>query len=568
MADDLNLADVVGTDGKVPIQNKEARSAIYALDELWDGTVGEGRFVPKKGDLAYDRQQVSTSAWWIVVSLDVDKIPTLKPFGNTNSNVIGDNDVLTAYGNSTHNSTMRAYLDKSVTPYVLAVENRLSYKGTVSRFARILRQVTGPTDPKPVSAYYDAQGNIKTHDIALELVGINPTTNRSEYAVPVCYTMEDLPDGEVVSCVAYTDEGSPSSITQLVVQNTSWLRHRNDAERYVTGIELLSPFKSEIDPLLINLPINVPLQGLYLRARVNFSDGSWREYPVDGTRFTLLGMESYLATMVNQKLPVVLRYNPLPDEVVFGATRGDQIYVTQAYTIKTTEAKGAYNIRLYCYPEWVGPLNGYNLRWFMYTAERNVRYEVTQFIQYSVNSPAFDPKLYGVSQLLNVSLNLKQVNGIYEDFRFAQTAQVVLWRQGTERDTNWTVMIEAGQDPAYGVNTHGRLEFINVNYYKLNLSSECKTTDEWLNKLYYPMRPVVDPRKESVAPRPSHFRVRIGTSEVLEKSVDEFNQTFQILNGLQINGSAYIEWIYKTPDNDLELGTSGVILWDNGGQPL
>lgn len=568
MATTLNLTSVVGSDGQVPIRDIEGRMAIYALDQLWDGTVGEKRYIPNVGDLVADRKNVTAYPWWKVAGLDVDLKSILVPWDQINSAIINGNDVLTGPGRSTHNATMRVYVDKSVTPYVMAVENRMSFKGTVSRYAKIMRQVTGPTDLKVISAFYDNSGNLIGQDIALELVGVDATTKRSEYTVPVCYTMEDLPDGEVVSLMAFTAEGHPSSITQLVVENTSWIRHRNQATRYVTSISLQSPFMSETDPHLLLLPVNVPLQGLYLKAKVHYSDGSAREYPVDGTRFALLGMESYLATMVNQKLPVVLRYTPTEDEVVYGATRGEHIFVTQKYDIRTIESKGAYNVRLFCYPEWIGPLNGYHLRWFLYSSERNARYEVTEFVQHSTNSPAFEPKLYGVNQLLNVSVNLKDINPLYENFRHAQTVQVVLWRDGTEHDTNWSVVFENGQQPAYGITTHGRLEFVNYNYWKLNLSSECKTQGEWLDKLYRPMRPIFDPARETLAPLPSHFRVRIGNSEVLEKSISQWKDTFAILNGLEINGNAYIEWILKTPETDLELGTSGLILWDNGGVPM
>lgn len=568
MSDTLNYTAIAGTDGVVPLRNPEGRFAVYALKELWDGTVGEKRFIPNIGDLVADTELETASPWWKVKALNVDLIPQLEPWGRINSSTLATEDVLTGPGRSTHNSTYRVYLDKSVTPYALAVENRLSLKGTVSRFAKIFKQLSGPTDLKAVSAFYDNSGNLLSHDIQLELVGVDSNSNKSEYAVPVCYTMEDLPDGEVVTLIAYTAEGHPSSITQLVVENTSYIRHRNQAERYVTGISLVSPFMSETDPHLLLLPINVPLQGLYLRAKVHYSDGSSREYPVDGTRFALLGMESYLATMVNQKLSVVLRYTPTADEVVYGATRGEKIFVTQAYGIKTIEAKGAYNVKLYCFPEWVGELNGYNLRWFLYSSERNARYDVTQYVQYSVNTAGFKPKLYGVNQLVNVSVNLKDVNPLYENFRHAQTAQIVLWRDGTERSTNWSVMYENGQDPAYGVDTHARLEFINYNYWKLNLASECTTVEEWIAKLYRPMMPIFDPLREVAAPLPTHFRVRIGGSEVLEKKLEQFNETFSVLNGLVENGNVYIEWIRKTPETDLELGTSGLILWDNGGVPL
>ncbi len=566
MTTTLNLTATPGSDGVIPIYNPEGMFAIYALKDiyLYEGTGGAGKVVPNVGDLIADTQNKTTSSWWIVTALDVDLKASMEPWGNVPTQTISDQDILTGPGRLTHNNTYRVYLDKSVTPYVLAVDNRLSFKGTISRYAKILRQDGSPSDLKVISAYYDNMGTLLGQDITLELVGVEAGTNRSEYAVPVCYTMEDIPNGEVLTLIAYTEEGHPSSINQLTVENTSFIRHRNNAERYVTGVSLVSPFMSETDPNLILLPVNVPLQGLYLKGRVHFSDGSMKEYPVDGTRFKLLGMESYLATMVNQKLPVWLRYTPLPDETVYGSSSG---FVNEPYSIKTIEAKGAYNVRLYCYPEWVGPLNGYSLRWFLHSAERNARYDVTQYVQFTVNTPAFQPKAYGVNQLLSVSVNLKDVNPLYENFRHAQTVQVVLWRDGTERETNWSIQFENGQDPAYGLDTFGRLEFINVNYYKLNLASGCATLEEWLAKLYSPMKPIFDSKKEVAAPMPTHFRVRTA-NEVQEKDIAQWNHTLQMLAGLSINGNVYIEWINKTPETDLELGTSGLILWDNGGTAL
>ncbi len=558
----LNLITVVGTDGKTPIRNPEGRMAIYALDELWDGTIGEKRFIPNIGDLAADTNNTSNYPWWKVVGLDVDLKPVLVPWNQITSTIIDTKDVLTGPGRFTHNNTYRIFIDKSVTPYVLTVENRMSYKGTVSRYAKIMRQINGPSDLKVISAFYDSLGNMLGQDIPLELVGVDAQTNRSEYAIPVCYTMEDLPDGEVVTVHAYTANGHPSSITELVVQNTTFILHRNEATRYITGVSLRSPFMSETDLHLILLPMNIPLDGLYLIGRVHYSDGSYREYPVDGTRFKLLGMESYLDTIVNQNLSVWLQYTPLVDEVFYGQVNN------QKYNIRTMEAKGMYNVRLYCFPVWGGSLNGYHLRWFMYSAERNTRYDVTEFIKYTVNTPGFQSDLYGVNQSLSVSVNLKDVNPLYESVRHAQVIQVVLWRQGTERTTNWTVVLENGQDPAYGENTFARLEFINYNFYKLNLASGCTTQLEWLNKLYKPMRPVVNQQAEIEAPLPTHFRIRVGDSEVLEKSIAQWNETFTILNGLVENGNVYIEWIRKTPETDLEMGTSGLIIYDNNGVPL
>lgn len=575
-----------GSDGKTPIYNPEAKWQIHALHELWDGTVGEKRYVPNVGDMVIDVHRTSSSKHWIVKALNIDLIPTLIPWGSEPSQTLDLSDILTAPGNSTHNATYRAYVDKSVMPYTLAVDARLSYKGTAARYVKIFRGAVteGLLDSgrtRVISGYYDNLGNLTTDSVALERVGPavtieqtdqDPVTahasERAEFAIPVSYTKEDLPDNEILTIVAYSAAGHLVSKTQVLVENTSFTRARNSSRKLVTGISLITPFMSDTNNRLILLPINIPLQGLHLKGRVHYSDGSSRDYPVDGVKFTLLGMESYLATMVNQRLPVILRYRPSQNEQVESGTPGDVTFMTQQYDIRTIEANGAYYVKLFCYPEWQGPLNGYRLRWWMYTGERNTFYDVTQHVRHAVNTNGFNPTAYGVSQILNVSVNLRDVNPLFEDYRHAQTVTVILWRQGTERNDNWSVLFDPNQDPAYGVGTYARLQFINYNYWKINLHSGCSNQREWLDKLYYNAKPFIDPARESVALAPTHFRLLVGENDTITLPISEWNKTQSILNGLQVNETVYLQWIHKTPATDLELGVSGLPIWDNAGVDL
>lgn len=578
----INTA-VVGTDNKTPIYNKEGRFAIYALKELWDGTIGEKRYVPNIGDLVIDTDRTSASKFWIVTALSVDLIPNLKPWGDEPSMALNIGDILTAPGNSTHNATYRAYVDRSVVPYSLNIENRLSFKGTQARYVKIFRGAlteglidAGKT--KVISGYFDAQGNMTSDSIPLELVGVinedistGVTTlipQRAEYCIPASYTKEELPDNEVLTVVAYSADNHLVSKTQVLVENTPFVKARNVQTKAITHVSLVTPFLSETDDHLIKLPINVPLQGLYLRGRVHYSDGSFRELPVDNTKFTIMGMESYLATMVNQNIPVHLRYTLGANETAYDAVFGDQGYKTQKYNIRTVKAAGAYYVKLFCFPEWQGPINGYRLRWWMYTGERNTFYDVTHLVQHAVNTAGFNPTAYGVSQMLNVSVNLKDVNPLFESYRHAQTLSVILWRQGTERNTNWSVIYDPNQDPAYGVDTYARLQFINYNYWKINVHSGCLTEQEWLQKLYLNTKPFIDPAREVVPPMPTHFRLLVGSTSQLELPVSDWNKTQAIINGLQVNETVYLQWILKTPETNLELGISGLPCWDNNNADL
>lgn len=556
---------ISGTDGGVPIHNPEGRFATYALREIYTGTVGENRYVPNVGDLVIDVEQLTDSLYWKVTALSAELIPRLVPWGNVSTSILNPGDIMTGAGPSSNGgNTKRIYYDKSVTPHVLAVDQRLSYKNTEARYARIYRGTAAIESPKIVSGFYDNLGNLIGHDIPLTLVGQDAGSNRSEYMVPICYTAEDLPDNEVLTVVIYSAAGHVVSRDQCIVVNTSFIRGRNTSVKYITHISMSTPFMSETDPTLINLPVNVLLQGLFPMGHVHYSDGSVRDMPVDGTKFTLLGMQDYMASRINQRVPVTLRYTLSENEVAYGANVGEFYHITQQYQIRTIQAKGAYNVKLFGYPEWVSPTAGYTMRWWLYNTDRNIRQDVTSLVRYAANAEPFQPTLYGASQSLNVHVMLSEVNPIFENWRYSQVTGVALLRQGTERSTNWSISFDPGQDPAFGRNNFVNLEFINYNYYKLNLKGDCLTQDEWLERLYLRTRPLFDPLRELEAPLPTHYRIR-KPNEVLEYPIAEWNQTVSVLNGLSVDKTLYIEWIRKTPENDLELGITGIPIYPATG---
>lgn len=552
---------VTGSDGKVPIYNPEGRFQIYALHELYVGQEGHAKYVPNPNDLVVDVMGVTSSRWYRVISLDVNLVPTLRPWGDIAQAALDSTDVLTGVGPNNLNNNKFIYLDTSVTPHVLAVDARLSYKGTAARYARIVRSNGVGRMPTVISCFYDAHGNLLGNDIPLELVGVNSQTNRSEYAVPVCYTTENIPENEVLTVITYSPDGHVVSHSDLFVRHSSFIRQRNLSTKYITHISMKTPFMSETDNKLINLPINVPLQGLFPMGYVHYSDGSVSEpMPVDGSKFTLHGMSDYLATQVNQKIPVVLTYRLSDEEIVYGAQRGEFVHVSQQYNIRTIKSNGAYNVKLSGYPEWRGQTQGYHMRWFLSNSDRNMFQEVTDLVQLSINAEPWNPHLYGVVQNLNVQINLHDVNPIYENWRHSQTVQVLLRQPGTARTTNWTIAFDPGQSPAYGDNTHAKLEFINYNFYKLNLKGNAQNREQWLEMLYKRTKPIYDEQRELEALLPTHFRVRVGQT-IIERPIAEWNLTHTVMNGLSVDGLVFIEWLHKTPETTLELGVSGVHLY-------
>lgn len=319
---------VVGTDNVVPVYNPNARWCVWAKHELYMGGVGAKRYVPKVKDLVIDQD---FWIWYEVIAIDpVTYVAVLREIDTRNTGgELTEMDILLGVGPGTQSDTYRIYIDQSVTPHTLAVDARLRVSGTMTHSCKIFKGADLTSEANVISKLYDASWNFLGTQIPLELVEMDG--NLSTKVVPVCYTSENLADGELVTAVFYSDEGHVVSKRQLLVENTAFIREVDTSVKYITGISLKSPFISDTDPQLIQYPINVPLSGLYLTGVVHYSDGSAAELPVDGTKFHIFGFDNFVSTIIGQKLELVLKYTLSPDEVCYGATVTDEKFITQTY---------------------------------------------------------------------------------------------------------------------------------------------------------------------------------------------------------------------------------------------
>lgn len=551
-----NPYGVSGTDGQQPIYDPNGRYQVFSIKEIYTGGVGEGRYVPKVGDRVDD---VDLGLSYRVTSLDlatlVPRLTEIKPITSSGE----FDDILLGPGPGTQSDTYRVYLDRSVMPYSLAVDARLSVKGSMCRTARIFRGSDLTDQGNIIAHMYDPQGNIIGDMIPLELVAT--PGNVTERTVPVAYTTEDLPDNEIVTAVFYSDVGSVVSKRQLVVENTAFIRQANLGMKYITDISLKCPFLSSADSNVIELPINVLLPGVNMIGVVHYSDGSTAEYPVDGTKFAMLGAQNYVASTPGQKGYLSLRYRPSVNEVIYGAGTGEFTHKSKGYVVVAKQQEGIYSVKLFAAPVWIDGVHGYTLRWYLYNGDRNVTYDVTGLVEFPANTPAWLPTQYGVNQRLTVAIDLQKVNGAYKAYRHVQTIEIVLRTPGSERgNTNWTIGYEVGQNPPYGENVHADVQLINANLYKLKLGMGLSTQAEWLDKLYYSAKPIVDQQREVNPPEPTHYRIKIGTT-VYEFPISQWNSEQMVGNGLTNSGTMFIQFVRRTPDADLQLAVAGVPVW-------
>jgi len=564
MANDgvISTSGIYGTDGVTPIYDPDGRFQVWSLAELFMGSAispGDKRYVGKIGDLVVD---TDLFLWYIITNIDLATLtPTLlEKVSPQSTGAASDEDILLGVGPGPVSGAFRVYVDTSVNPHVVAVDAACEVHGSMVSYCRIFRGSDLTSAGNIMSLLYDSAGNVIGDKIPLEKVVVPSGTNVAVWGVPVCYTMQEPPNGEQVTIVFYSDTDAVVSKAVLLVDNSAFIRAPNAATKYISGISLECPFLSTTDSRVINLPQNVLIQSMNMVGVLHYSDGSIRKMPVDNTKFSLLGLEAYLSTIVGQQASVILRYQLSAGEIAYGTTTGQVASITETYKVITAREDNAYSVKLYGYPEWVDSVSGYTLRWFMYTGNRDVVYDVTDLVDYSQSPAPLNPTLYGAQQTIVVGVNLSAVNGAYKNYRHVQTETLALLGPGTQRTTNWQIYFDQNQSPPYGVNNHADLTFVNYNYYKLKYDLGETDVTAWLQRLYFAARPLVDTNKEAVPPTPTHFRIKYGAFNYVFP-ISQWADEQIVGNGLGDNATLYIEFLFRTPDTDLQLAVAALPIY-------
>lgn len=549
----LTTAGVVGTDDAVPILDP-GQWKQRALHQVWLGKEASGRYVANKYDWIED--VLGNTGSFIVTDVDpTTLIPTMIPRKAPNLIGLSDEDIILGVGPGTQSDTYRVYIDKSVRPFRLCTDQRYDVKGELNTSAKFFRGSIAQNNMKVISAFFDTSGNLLGEDVPLVLV--DKEDNVSVKQVMPCYTVEDLPDNEPVTVVVYLADGTVSSQRVFLTQNSSFIAKPGSPKKYITGISLKSLFLSKNDPNLLQFPMNVPVQALGLMGVVSYSNGDTLEMPVDGTKFTIHGLESYLATIPGQPLKLTLTYNLSPDEVSYNAKVGEVPFLEAEYKATTLVADGAYSVKLFGYPVWIDNIHGYRLEWYLYNLDRQTVYKCTPYVRINSNTPAFDPLNYGVRQALSVSVNLKDVNPAFNAYIHTQTIDISLMGPGTSRQTNWTIAFDPGQDPQFGTNNAAKTRFIDASTYSVQLDQGETDQAVWLNRMYRLTKPLYDTSREIQAPDPTHFAIVSGDQSA-EFPIASWNTVMTVGFPLNDSSTLYLKFFKRTVDNDIQLAVAGI----------
>lgn len=545
--------------GIVPIIDADRRFNTWLMSDVYTGELNStGRSVPNVDDLvlAYD------TGWWRCTHSDIETGYTILipwSFNNIVNNV--DETDIVIGGNSTTDDSYRIYVNTLKVPYTFSIDTRLKIYGSAASYIKIFKD--GKTSGPSISAVFDTAGSLVSENIQLESV-IIPNTTVTAIKVPRPGNITDnLANGEVVNVVVYSNSGAVLAIFKVVAVNTNFVRTIDAGKKLITNIALISPYLSAGDDRLVEYPSNMTLDSSSLVGRVTYNDGSTQRYPVDGSKFKMLGLNNYVTTQIGQTVPLVLTYTLAVDEFANNVQEvGGTRFINKTYQLTTVDSDNLYSVKLFVVPIWNNSTDSYVLEYYLYSLDRDRIYKVTSYIEYGVNSTAYsgDASMWGVAQQVTVSVNLDRLGSTFKYYRHVQDFIITLHQAGSNTTSSGYYTIEYDSNSVFGQISYANVTNSNTAGSIIDFSNNHTVVSQWLAAIYECCEPLYFPFGESKAPTPTHVKVLIGSNWSREIPISDALLPITDVNVPIVQGTTIrLEFIANYNAKRLQLATVGLI---------
>ena len=549
-----------------PNVDKTRRFTVFHIKEIYQGPNGTGIFVPNVDDMVIDWD----NGFYRVTAVDHYKT-NLSFLTKVNVATLGggidDSDLAVVTGVGANSNSFRVYVNTETTPHTLAVDSRVIWNGGANSYIKIFRGTDySETTGQVISAIITTNGNITSENIPLVAVIVPSGTNVTQKTAQVGWCSDTVMDGDIVTIVTYTAAGQITSVDKFVVATTNYIRSINQTAKYVTNIELITPFMSKTDARLIECPINMLVQSMNFAAKVTYSDNSSIISNIDGQKWNLAGLKMFVSTQIGKYDNLMLTYNLAANELAFDATAAlPDRKIVREYRIRTVDIDTFYAVKLFAVPVWIASTRKYTLNWYLYNLERQDITDVTSFVEYSTTSPKFVGDKYNSTQNLQVAFNMQNLGQNYSYFRHVQNVAVTLITPATSVGAQRYYTVSYGANTLYG-NTVRALftaDEQNAGKLKLNVSAGFTDTLSWITNVYRPLEPLFYTANEAQAPAPTHARVIIGTGASAwqrEIAIDKITQDVRNINVSIAQGALVrVELFYRDGEGDHQLAVAPLL---------
>lgn len=552
------MSDNVGSyTGIVAIPNPTRRYSQWHIREVYGlGGALTNVNIPNVDDTVID---LLNNKLYKVVSLSVENIPSLEVISLRGTGGVGAIDTILGTGPGLCSEGYRIYVNNKILPHPCFIDNRVIIPGSANNYIKIFKGHATSGSENVISGVFNSVGRMVSENIPLEHVVI-PHYPANTYKVATGgHLTETLEEGEVVTVVVYTGGGDISLRFSLLVVNTEFVRNIDASKKHVTDISLITPYISESDNSVIEIPVGMTTTSASFIGKVTYNDGSQVTYPVDGIKFALHGFDTYVASRAGETMPMILRYTLSPTENAnIVQTVGNKHFTNRQYTLKTVESDNQYSVKLFVIPVWDKIALAWTLRYWLYNLSRDSVVDVTSMIEYSTNSLPFNGSAYGETQRITAIFNLTGLGPSYSYYRHVETFELTITHPITTTDVGSYYVLKYDSDSVVGANTLVNVSGLSSQH-TLDFSNGFDDYRALLNLWYRSTSPLVHAFNEERAPDPTHVRVITGNWS-REIPVTELTQAITNVTATISNGqSVQLEFVRLTSVNRLELGKVGLI---------
>lgn len=519
-----------------------------------------GKYFPKLNDIVWSWEL----GFYRVSATDVTTyVVDLTKWNWSDGDITYEGDILQGIRPMGGSDTWRAYLDTTVIPHRLSLDDRYLIPGSEARFCIAFLGSNISASGEIISAYYDQTNTYVNERIPLEVVAMENLHNLAIKRPKMAYARRALETGETVTVVTYNEHNTVIGKDTFVIQRTNLVRKPEMGNKRIQSIEIISPYLSTVQPNLLEVPINATISTLAIRARVTYTDKSYRDLDVgdedSDSRFRILGLKYWSPAQVGPHQDITLSYK-IDTATEHSYIQGETFnaHITAPYQIKSLPVDPSFSLKLFAFPAWNDPVNGWTLEYWLYNLDRNISTRVqSSAVELVSGSPSYRPTDYVTVQHLGFAVNLHEVDPFYGDHRHVQNVQIAMLADGGQNTNRWKVRTTANQGEWYGERLKVIIRADNSGLYDVDISNGHVAYQDWIKELYYDMNPLINPSAEVRPPEPTHMLITHNL-RTMEVPVSQWATLLKMPTDLRQGQNMYIRWIKRLANTDLHLGVSAL----------
>jgi len=443
------------------------------------------------------------------------------------------------------NSKFFVFYDDRVNPVKLNIDSLLVIFGmdNVEYLLKRKHLISGVFET--VSYYYDSDGNFNGNKVPLKPYGVNGAKYCSN-----CHTPLTLVDNDNLILEIYDSAGTMSASVSMFAKRAAILNDL-DIEPVIIDFQLNSP---QTSGELLYLYERQDVSQLMIEPTLVYSNGYTAIVPVDNQRCYLYGIEDLITSHPGLRQTVMCKYFlALSQQATNVLDDRHGRYVTVEKDIVIWSRDTLFSSKVSAIPIWNANTGMYNLRFYLYTTDRNTVHDITDRTTILTTFVGND---YNTEQLVTVSVDLQDLFSLDASTVHVQNIWIRLKPYGTlER---YIIKDSTNDALAYGVES--ALFRRPVIRYDSTLtqyfipSSVFANTGAFIDAFYTKARPLFNPSIEPNAPVPTHFTIRDAYTKntILPAPVPiaQYNQAFNLVSingvGAYLNKTVVVEFLIHT----------------------